>query len=151
MQPSYSKDHIRITPPNLTEIRQASINEDVLADAANWLPLALKGEQGVVYFSIYQQDSLVGQIFLHDGNPQTGESLIGYHLFQPEYRGQGIGTIALGLLLKYVKEQTNFHHLVIITDEANKASQRIAEKCGFKFTGSAWEGPPLICYEWDSR
>jgi RimJ/RimL family protein N-acetyltransferase len=148
MQTSYYNGDIRISPPNLSEIRQTSINQDVLESVDTWLPLALKAEREVVYFSIYQQEKLVGQIFLHDGNSQTGESLVGYHLFQPEYRGQGIGTSALDLLLHYVKASTKFHHLVIITDEENKASQRIAEKCGFRFTGPAREGLPLIRYEW---
>src|SRR4051794_8896956 len=99
MQTSYYNGDIRISPPNLSEIRQTSINQDVLESVDTWLPLALKAEREVVYFSIYQQEKLVGQIFLHDGNSQTGEFLVGYHLFQPEYRGQGIGTSALNLLL----------------------------------------------------
>jgi RimJ/RimL family protein N-acetyltransferase len=148
IQNSYHDGNIRISPPNLTEIRHALINGDVSASVDNWFSLALEGEQGVIYFAIYQQDCLVGQIFLHNGNPQTGESLVGYHLFQPEYRGQGTGTKALGLLLRYVEESTNFQHLVIITDKDNKASQRIAEKCGFRFSGPAREGLPLICYTW---
>jgi RimJ/RimL family protein N-acetyltransferase len=113
-----------------------------------WLPLALGDEQTVIYFSISRQGQLVGHIFLHDMNRATGEALIGYHLFQPSYRGHGIGTKALRLLLRYVSEHTDFHHLVIITSEDNVASRRIAEKCGFTYTGPAREGPPLICYEW---
>jgi ribosomal-protein-serine acetyltransferase len=84
----------------------------------------------------------------HDYDREQQESLIGYHLFQPQDRGHGIGTMALRLLIQYVLTETQIRRLVIITDIDNYASQRIATKGGFVYRGPAREGLPLICYEW---
>ena len=114
--------------------------------------LAQAGDTRIVYLSIYLRDQeasrLVGQIFLHDYDRERQESLIGYHLFQPQDLGHGLGIIELQLLIHYVQSQTAIRRLTIITDTENRASQRIAEKCGFVYTGPAHEGLPLICYEW---
>ncbi|CAN5565107.1 hypothetical protein BH10CHL1_BH10CHL1_07340 [soil metagenome] len=141
-------EQISLHAPNPAEIWRTPIAADVYKSMEKWLAWSLVGERAVTYFSIYQGNRIVGQIFLHDGDSQTGESLIGYHLFQPQDRGRGIGTQALTLLLKYAVEQTNFTQLVIITDVDNQASRRIAEKCGFVYSGPAREGLPLICYQW---
>jgi RimJ/RimL family protein N-acetyltransferase len=64
-------------------------------------------------------------------------------------RGRGIGTRALRLLQQYVTAYTALKRLVIITDIRNQASQVIARKCGFQFTGGAWEDPEqLMVFEW---
>jgi RimJ/RimL family protein N-acetyltransferase len=147
-QVSYHEGDISIHPPDPAAIRNTPVDAEAADSVKYWLPLALDEEQTVIYFSISRQGQLVGHIFLHDMNQVTGEALIGYYLFQPHYRGQGIGAKALRLLLRYASDHTEFHHLVIITGEENVASRRIAEKCGFSCTGPAREGPPLICYEW---
>jgi RimJ/RimL family protein N-acetyltransferase len=145
----YGDGDVRIVhPPNTMEVSSAPVAEDVALSRNQWLEWARTGQHDTLYFSVFRDNRLVGQIFLHDQNPQTGESLIGYHLFQPQDRGQGIGTQALKLLVAYVVERTNLNYLVIITDEDNWPSRRIAEKCGFTYAGPAREGPPLICFAW---
>jgi RimJ/RimL family protein N-acetyltransferase len=143
---------ITLSSPDFAAVSAAPVADDVAVSRDHWLALAQQGHEGVIYFSIYLQDNgksrLVGQIFLHDYDKQSQEALVGYHLFQTQDRGQGIGTAALRLLVYYVVEQTAIQQLVIITDVDNHASQRIAEKCGLTYRGPAREGLPLICYTW---
>jgi RimJ/RimL family protein N-acetyltransferase len=152
MQRSFTLNIITIRPPDFATVQRAPIAADVAASRDRWLAAAWQDDQTIVYFSVYQrhndEDALVGQIFLHDYDAAQQQALIGYHLFQPAYRGQGIGTLALGLLLQYVLAETQILRLTIITDLENRASQRIAEKCGFVYSGPAREGLPLICYTW---
>ncbi len=105
----------------------------------------------VHFFSIYEDRTLVGQIYLHDIDAQSGDALIGYHLFQPHYRGRGIGTRALGLLQTYVVKETAIKRLIIITGRDNGASRGIAVKCGFAYIGGAREDPEnLVVYAWSN-
>jgi RimJ/RimL family protein N-acetyltransferase len=105
--------------------------------------------QDVYYFSVRWQNRLVGQIILHDVNEHVGEALVGYHLFEPQYRGRGVGTRMLALLQQFVAEETTLRALVAITRDDNVASQRIAQKCGFRHTGAPREDPRHgMCFHW---
>ncbi len=117
---------------------------------AHWLPAAVTGND-MRYFSVYEGTQLVGQVYLHDIDWQSGEALIGYDLFEPRFRGRGIGTHALTLLQQYAAASTSLTSLIIITVEDNHASRRIAEKCGFVPTGAARENLRWIVWRWDVR
>ena len=152
MHDSYTSGPVILDRPNIVAVKAAPVAGDVARSRDHWLELAQSGERLVDYFSIYRRyetgNKLVGQIFLHDYDEVKHASLVGYHLFQPEFRGQGTGTIALRLLMQYVSTVTSIQCLSIITDQENHASQRVAEKCGFVYRGPAREGLPLIRYEW---
>jgi RimJ/RimL family protein N-acetyltransferase len=136
----YRNGDVSIGPPEPDLIRSAPLATDIAASVATWLDRAEQSAD-TYYFSIFWRNTLVGQILLHDADWGDGESLIGYHLFAPEMRGQGIGTQALDLLLRFVAASTTLTRLVIITSQDNQASQRIAEKCGFRYVGSSREDP----------
>ncbi|MGH2352707.1 MAG: GNAT family N-acetyltransferase [Chloroflexota bacterium] len=93
------------------------------------------------HFSIEWGGTPVGQIMLHDIDRQAHEALVGYHLFEPRFRGQGDGTRTLALLQRFIQEETDLERVVIITSDDNLASQRIAQKCGFVYTGAPREDP----------
>ena len=95
----------------------------------------------VLYFAIYAVGDWAGQILLHDIDRTRRESLIAYHLFDTALRGRGIGTAALGLLRDYAAETLGLNRLVVITARDNLASPRVAEKCGFRYTGPSREDP----------
>lgn len=147
----YIENDVSIRPPHPEAIRNIAKATDVADSVEKWLSRAV--EHGdVYYFSIYWEKTLVGQIFLHDIDQQSGEALIGYHLFEPRYRGLGIGTKALGLLQKFVVECTDLTRLIIITSSDNVASQRIAQKCGFINAGTPREDPIHgVLFEWNAR
>ncbi len=54
---------------------------------------------------------------------------------QPQHRGKGVMPIALNSALGWVFGGLGLHRVQYRHAEANKASQRIAEKCGFTLEG----------------
>ena len=117
---------------------------DVASAVAKWSAAAQQRDD-ILMFEICESGRPVGQVFLHDMNPEQAQSLIGYHLFVQNDRGRGIGTHALRLLVEYVREFTSLRELVIITSGDNVASRRIAEKNGFTFVGPPREDPEGVC------
>jgi RimJ/RimL family protein N-acetyltransferase len=139
----YWQDGVSIGPPAVGPLRAGAAGE-----FARWFFEAPERDD-VCYFSIYIGQALVGQILLHDIDTSTGESLVGYHIFEPRQRGQGIGTKALTLLERFAAERTGLRRLVIITSRDNLASQALARKCGFVLTGVPREDPENgLVFEW---
>jgi RimJ/RimL family protein N-acetyltransferase len=144
----YYQDPVSIGSPNLSLLKSISIDTDVQDSVEHWFSEAERRED-ILYFSIFLEQELIGQILLHDLNINTGESLIAYHLFDPQMRGQGFGTLALRLLQSYVLQQATLKKLVIITSRDNLASQQIARKCGFQYVGPSREDPVNeMVFEW---
>jgi RimJ/RimL family protein N-acetyltransferase len=67
-------------------------------------------------------------------NSHDYRGTIGYWVTRDE-RGQGICTRALRLLARHALEDLGFQRVDLITDPDNVASQRVAEKVGFKREG----------------
>lgn len=144
----YTQDRVSIGPFDPSFLKFASVASDVREPARHWVSESA-GREDILYFSIFLGKELSGQILLHDLNTQTWESLVAFHLFSTQIRGQGIGTQALRLLQSYVMSQTVLRKLVIITSRDNLASQRIAQKCGFQYGGSSREDPVNeMVFEW---
>lgn len=143
----YMEDNVSLRPRHPRTIRRAAKSSDVAENVRDWLSAALARDD-IYYFSVYDGEALVGQIFLHDIDWGSGESLVGYHLLQAHDRGKGIGTKALKLLRDFVAEQGRFRELIIITSSDNLASQRIAQKCGFLYAGPPREDPNGILFRW---
>lgn len=144
----YELDGVRIGRPDLDVIGTAEKDVDVASSVHRWLARAQGGDD-VHYFAVYEGDTPVGQIFLHDIDGGKGEALVGYHLFERCFRGRGTGTKMLTLLQRYVREETTLRRLVVITSADNVASQRTALKCGFVHTGPPREDPIHgMCFAW---
>jgi RimJ/RimL family protein N-acetyltransferase len=144
-------DEVSIGPPNACAIWRAEghAEEDPFEPVGCWYSWA-RAREDAYYFAIYQRVEAVGQIFLHDVDPQAATALVGYHLFEAQTRGKGVGTRALRLLQEYVVEETDLRRLVIITTRDNVPSRRVAEKCGFEYVGPQRERPGVgLCYAWD--
>lgn len=145
----YRQDLVSIGSPDLKLLQSIAIDSDVRDAMEHWVSEAQHRED-ILYFSIFLDLELLGQILLHDMNIQTGESLVAYHLFRTEMRGHGYGTKALYLMQSYIVQKTSLKKLVIITSRDNLASQRIALKCGFQYVGASREDPVNdIVFEWD--
>jgi len=141
--PSYWQEGVSIGPPAIGPLRAGAAG-----GFARWF-LEAPERDDVCYFSIYVGRALVGQILLHDIDATTGESLVGYHVFEPRQRGRGTGTKALTLLERFAAERTRLRRLVIITSRDNLASQALARKCGFVLTGTPREDPENgLVFEW---
>jgi hypothetical protein len=83
---SFRQDQVSIGSPDLSLLQSISINSDVKDSVEHWVSEAHRRED-ILYFSIFFDQKLIGQILLHDLNIHTGESLIAYHLFRPQVRG----------------------------------------------------------------
>ncbi len=80
-------------------------------------------------FAIVEQGELVGSIGLRVNQFATGH--IGYWCAR-EARGRGLTPRALRLVARFGLEELGLGRLELITDPDNLASQRVAEKVGFR-------------------
>ncbi len=62
---------------------------------------------------------------------------IGYIIFDLEKRGKGVMTEALKLFVEYLFNIKNINRLEVRILPENKASEKVALKCGFIFEGAA--------------
>jgi RimJ/RimL family protein N-acetyltransferase len=87
---------------------------------------------GTYQFAVTEADRVVGSIGMRVGDHNTGH--IGYWCAR-EARGRGVSTRALRALCRYALDELNLERLELITDPENLASQRVAEKVGFRREG----------------
>ena len=71
--------------------------------------------------------------------PLPHEREVGYWIGYPLWN-HGYTTEALRELIEYCRQRSDISSLLITTDERNTASQRVAEKCGFKLIGHYNDG-----------
>ena len=148
---AYRENGVSLEAPVPAIMRAAPLAEDVRASEGHWLADALS-DDSVYYFAVCENGKVVGQVLLHDIDHENKTALVAYALFQPGSRRRGTGTTMLKLLQRFVVEATAIEKLVIITSRDNPASQRIAEKCGFKFSGTSREDPVNgMVFEWETR
>ena len=83
-------------------------------------------------FAITERGRVVGSIGMAVNDSRTGH--VGYWC-APQARGRGLTTRALRLLCRYALEELGLERLELITDPDNHASQRVADKVGFRREG----------------
>ena len=87
--------------------------------------------------AVMSADSLAGDVSYKDRSPGTTKGAIyeiGIALF-PTYRGQGVGTLAQRLLVRYLFDTMPAHRIEAYTEVENVAEQRALEKAGFEREG----------------
>ncbi|MGE5124379.1 MAG: GNAT family N-acetyltransferase [Acidobacteriaceae bacterium] len=86
-----------------------------------------------VFFSIHtlDKDELIGFIGLFDLFQQHGDALVAIALGERDYWGQGFGTDAMRVLLRYAFNELNLHRVGLIVFEYNLRAMRSYEKAGF--------------------
>jgi ribosomal-protein-alanine N-acetyltransferase len=82
-------------------------------------------------------DEIIGSIWYFQSIPYFDGLEIGYTMFAPQQRGQGIMTEALSLFADYLFQSAKIHRLQLLIAEGNIASERVAQKCGFTYEGTA--------------
>ena len=89
-----------------------------------------------VRFVIVEQpgDTVIGTIWHFKSVPYFNAREIGYTL-STEYRGRGIVTEAVRLLVRHLFDSTLVNRLEIRMDTRNRASEQVAIKCGFRKEG----------------
>jgi ribosomal-protein-alanine N-acetyltransferase len=82
-------------------------------------------------------EEIVGSIWFFKSIPYFDGLEIGYVVVDPQHREQGIMTEALSLCADYLFQSTKIHRVQLLIAEGNIASERVAEKCGFTYEGTA--------------
>ena len=83
------------------------------------------------------EDDIVGTIYCFKSIPYFDGLEIGYILFDQQRRGQGIVTEALSLFTDYLFQSMTIHRVQLIIADGNIASEKVAQKCGFTYEGTA--------------
>lgn len=104
-------------------------------------------DDSIVHFAIESEGELAGEIFLHDIDAESRTAMVGYRIFDAAQRGQGLGVRALSSLVEWAHEFSDLARLVIIARSDNVASCKLAERCGFRYLGSAREDVDRSVYE----
>jgi RimJ/RimL family protein N-acetyltransferase len=97
------------------------------------------GEAAPLVIADAGTDEPVGIINLQFRN--DAPATVAYSVF-PGHRGRGIAPRAVQLLADWAFRDLRLTRLLLEADEANAASIRVAEKCGFRRIGSRTEPSP---------
>jgi RimJ/RimL family protein N-acetyltransferase len=76
--------------------------------------------------------SCVGHVFVNLTGMRRGS--VGYWLL-PEARGQGLASRAVKLVSRWALRDLDLARLALLTETANRQSQRVAERSGFQREG----------------
>ncbi|MDO9086415.1 MAG: GNAT family protein [Anaerolineaceae bacterium] len=82
-------------------------------------------------------DEILGHIEFFKTVNYLDEYELSYHVYAPEHRGKGMTTEAVNLLVSYLFETKQVNRIRLVIHPDNLASRRLAEKCGFKYEGTA--------------
>ncbi len=80
-------------------------------------------------------DRLLGTVVYFDVNYMDGFE-IGYHLFDPGQRKQGLMSEAVRMAVDYLFSHHKINRLQVVIAQGNEASKRLALKCGFSLEGT---------------
>ncbi|NLL66814.1 MAG: GNAT family N-acetyltransferase [Clostridiaceae bacterium] len=78
----------------------------------------------------------IGELIYFKGLDYQSGYEVGYELFSPESSGKGYMSEALLLFCAYMFSVYPINRIQVNTMEGNKASARVAEKCGFTYEGT---------------
>ena len=85
-------------------------------------------------WAIELDGKLIGMIGFNERDFKNEQRIIGYWIGKP-FRGKGYMTKALKLILKESDKKFNLKRIVGYVYTFNPSSERVLEKCGFKFEG----------------
>jgi RimJ/RimL family protein N-acetyltransferase len=90
-----------------------------------------------IVFSIHllEEDRPVGFIDLGGFDWVARSAWVAIGIGEPEYRGRGLGTDAMQVLVRFAFEQLNLHRINLTVFEYNQRALRSYEKCGFVLEG----------------
>jgi RimJ/RimL family protein N-acetyltransferase len=94
-----------------------------------------RGEQ--VQFAVVEPSedgSVLGGASLHDVEVGQGRGAVGYWL-APQARGRGVATRAVRLVARWAFDEVGLARVSVTCGPDNLASQRVAERCGFRREG----------------
>jgi len=128
---SHDAEIVRWTfiPPNLDRANAAALAE-------RWLSRTDEGRLRPYVISAPPADRAMGLVGLALQDPADAWLADIFYWLLPEGRGRGLATHAVRLLLNWGFEESGVHRVALYTKEGNIASERVAERCGFRYTGT---------------
>ena len=112
--------------------------EPSVEDAAAWLEVReRRRRQGEALFLVVAEvadDRAVGSVWLWNVDVPNRRGEVGYWLLR-EARGRGLATRAVRLVCSYAFERLRLERLELFTLLGNAASERVAERAGFRREG----------------
>ena len=107
-----------------------------------WLEKELRKDPPSFYLFMIrtlQDDRLIGDIDLGGVDWVNGDAFVGIGLGEREYWGNGYGTDAMRVVLRYAFTELNLHRVSLDVFEYNPRACRSYEKAGFTLEGRARE------------
>ena len=92
----------------------------------------LKKEEFLFTIKENTNRSIIGLVYIKELHRQPGQGELAYCMSY-QYSRKGIMTKAVQEMIEWSFKQAGLNRLQIIVHESNRASIRIAEKCGFSF------------------
>lgn len=86
---------------------------------------------------VNEADEVIGRVEYFRTVAYMDEYEIDYILYEPAERGKGITTEAVEMLVRYLFETKKINRIRLVIHPENRASRRLAEKCGFRHEGTA--------------
>jgi len=113
-----------------------------------WLQDHLK-EMCTFMIHTLADDRTIGFIDLSGFNWAAGDASVGIGLGERVYWGQGYGTDAMRIILRYAFEELNLRRVSLTVFEYNPRGIRSYEKAGFKIEGRARQAVNRAGQRWD--
>jgi RimJ/RimL family protein N-acetyltransferase len=151
-EPPLSDDLVTLRPwgeEGDVEAIVAACNDPAIAEFLEMIPSPYREEDAREYiartqegweagttsnFAVVVDDAAVGSIGVRWLEPDQGVAEVGYWV-APETRGRGVCTRAVRLVSRWALEVRGMERLQLRADEKNVASNRVAEKAGFRREG----------------
>jgi diamine N-acetyltransferase len=111
------------------------------ADHAQWFD-AIRARDDVVIFAIrtIEDDRLIGSCQLHSIDHRSRSAELQIRIGEPDARGQGLGSEALGLLMRHGFDDLNLHRICLRVFATNGRAIGAYEKAGFEVEGRLRDG-----------
>jgi RimJ/RimL family protein N-acetyltransferase len=95
------------------------------------------GKDDGTLIMVSPQDEILGHIEFFKTVNYLDEYELAYLVYSTEQRGKGVTTEVVNLLVRYLFETKRVNRIRLVIHPDNRASRRVAEKCGFKHEGTA--------------
>jgi ribosomal-protein-alanine N-acetyltransferase len=89
------------------------------------------------FLLICVDNKIVGRIGYSKTMPYFNALELWYAIFEPADWNKGYTTEAVKLMVRHLFSTLKINRLQLVSDARNGASKRVAEKCGFKYEGTA--------------
>lgn len=111
----------------------------------------IEKEKDIYYFIIrlLHNDQPIGLVDLSGFNWSARHAWVGIGLGEREFWGQGYGTEAMQLILRFAFEELNLNRVNLNVFEYNERAQKSYRKCGFVEEGRARQAMSREGMRWD--